>query len=506
MNRRRERPSGRANARGCTIIWRFAIIVALTACGPVTSGIGGGTPAWVAETGSFMPGTPVAPARVPSKIDAYREVAAKILAAARADRGAFTKLSYLTDRIGNRISGSPQLDTAIAWAVDTMKKDGHEAHTEPVMVPHWVRGAEDASNTSPITRPLKIIGLGGTISTPKGGITAPVVVVHSFEELDAKGADVKGKLVLFDVAMPAFTEAKGSGYGDVSKFRTRGAIAAAKLGALGVLMRSVTAHSLRTPHTGAMNYDPAVTKIPAAAVTVEDAQLIARLGADAPVIVHLALDSKMLPDAKSANVIGELKGREKPDEVVVISGHIDSWDVGQGANDDGAGCVIAMQALTTLRVLGLTPRRTIRVVLWTNEENGLRGAKQYAIDHASEFAKTVLAVEADSGSFAPLGFSVDSKPEIQPKVIQRIAEIATLLEPIHATKVTAGHGGADIGVMTPAGVPTIGLDVDGRTYFDTHHTEADTLDKVDPATLADDVAAMAVLAYIVADLPGRVDD
>jgi len=440
-----------------------------------------------------------------SSIDAYRETAEKIIAAARSDRGAYQKLAYLTDHIGNRISGSPQLDEAIAWATRTLEADGHTARTEPVMVPHWVRGAEEASITAPITRSLKILGLGGTIATPKGGLVAPVIVIHNFDELEARSADVKGKLVLYDVAMPKYTEAGGSGYGEVVRYRTRGAQRAAAHGAVGVLMRSVTAHSLRLPHTGAMSYDPAIPKIPAAAVTVEDAQLIARLAAEGPVTVRLSLDSRMLPDAKSANVIGELRGRDKPDEVVVIGGHLDSWDVGQGANDDGAGCVIVMQALTTLRRLGLVPRRTIRVVLYTNEENGLAGARAYAAAHASELASTVLAIEADSGSFAPRGFSVDAKPEVANAVMSRVGEIARLLAPLHATRVTAGHGGADIGALEDGGVPMLGLDVDGRTYFDTHHTEADTLDKVDPATLADDVAAVAVMAYIVADLPGRLD-
>jgi carboxypeptidase Q len=483
------------------------LLVLVAACTPIASSGGGGTPAWVADTSSYQSpaAAPTTPAPKGSFIDPYRDTAAKILAHARTDRGAYQKLQYLTDRIGHRISGSPQLDAAIAWAVKAMQADGLEARTEMVMVPHWVRGLEDASITAPITRPLKIIGLGGTVATPRGGITAPLLVVKSFEDLEARAADAKGKLVLFDVPMPAWTEDKGSGYGEVARYRTRGASTAAKHGALGVLVRSVTAHSLRTPHTGALSYAKDQPKLPAAAVTVEDAMLLSRLAAEGPVTVKLVLESKLLPDAKSANVIGELKGREKPDEVVVIGGHIDSWDVGQGANDDGAGCVIVMQALATIKKLGLSPRRTIRVVLFTNEENGLRGGKAYLDAHKSELGNTVLALEADSGSFAPRGFSVEAKPETSKTAVANLAEIASLLAPLRATRVTAGHGGADIGGMVEHGVPTVGLDVDGRTYFDTHHTEADTLDKVDPQTLADDVAAVAVLAYIVADMPGRVD-
>jgi carboxypeptidase Q len=369
-----------------------------------------------------------------------------------------------------------------------------------------VRGTEDVAITTPVARPLRVLGLGGSVSTPRGGITAPVIVVRSFDELDAKAADVKGKIVLYDVAMPPWNEKTGSGYGEVVRYRGRGASRAAKHGAVGVLVRSATAHSLRTPHTGAMRYEQDLPKIPAAAVTVEDSMLLARFAAQGPVTVKMQLESKTLPDVRSANVVGEIVGRERPDEVVVIGAHLDSWDVGQGAHDDGAGCVTMMQAITVLRQLRLAPRRTIRVVLFTNEENGLRGATSYAKEHADELPKTVFAVEADSGGFAPMGFSVETKPEVSERVVARIASIASLLAPINATLVRAGYGGADLSPLVPAGVPTAGLMVDSRTYFDIHHTEADTLDKVDPAAVADMVAAMAVMAYVVADMPGRVDD
>jgi len=486
-----------------------------------------GAPAWIAETRPYgTPGAGSAGAASTSSPtgaaasaassaetagaslslgDRYREPVDKIITAAHADREAYRKLSYLTDRIGNRLSGSAALDHAIAWAAQAMKQDGHDVHTEPVMVPHWVRGVEAAEITAPITRPLHVLGLGGTVATPRGGITARVVVVHDWAELDARQAAVKGAIVLYDVAMPKWTEEKGSGYGQTVEYRGRGASRAARYGAVAALMRSVTAHSLSTLHTGAMNYEEGVAKIPTLAITIEDSQLIARLAADGPVTLHVRADDHMLPDVESANVIGELRGRDRPDEIVVIGGHIDSWDVGQGAHDDGAGAVTMMQALTTIRKLGLVPRRTIRVVLFTNEENGLRGGRAYAKDHAAELPNTVLAVESDSGGFAPRGFSIQTKPEVQDRVKARVAEIAALLRPIGATRVIAGHGGADIGPMVPSGVPTAGLDTDGRTYFDIHHTDADTLDKVDPQALADDVAAVAALAYVVADMPDRLD-
>ncbi|HWU86279.1 MAG TPA: M20/M25/M40 family metallo-hydrolase [Kofleriaceae bacterium] len=474
------------------------LAVALAACAPAA-----GTapaPSWVTDTGTFQP---AAAARSPLA-RTYGETAAKIIAAARADRGAYAKLVRLTDRIGHRLSGSASLDRAIAWAAQAMKDDGHEVRTEPVAVPHWVRGTERAELVSPIERTLTVLGLGGTVPTPKGGLTAPVVVIRSWDELEQQADRVKGAIVLYDVAMPAWSEDKGSGYGDTAPYRSRGPSRAAKLGAAGVLIRSITAHSLRTPHTGALSYDPALPKIPAAAISVEDALLIARLAAQGPVTVRMQLESQQLPDATSANVIGELRGRERPDEVVLLGAHLDSWDVGQGAHDDGAGCVQVMQALTVLRTLGLSPRRTIRVVLFTNEENGLRGGKTYAQAHTAELDRTVLALETDSGGFAPRGFSVEARPEVSPRVVARLAQIAALAGPL-ALKVTAGHGGADVGPLVPAGVPAVGLVTDGRLYFDYHHSEADTLDKVDAADLADDVAAIAVLAYVVADLPDRVD-
>jgi carboxypeptidase Q len=442
-----------------------------------------------------------------STIDRYRETAAAIVAAARGDNGAYAKLAYLTDRIGNRLSGSTGLEAAVAWTAAEMTRDGHQVHTEKVMVPHWRRGAERGEIVSPQRRSLHLIGLGGTVPTPKGGITAKVVVVTSWDDLQAKAAQVKGAIVLYDVAMPPYSEEKGSGYGQVVPYRGGGASQAAKLGAVAVLVRSVTAVSLSTPHTGALRYVDGVAKLPAAAITIEDATLISRLAASGiEVKVRLSLESAQLPDAVSANVIGELRGRELPDEVVVLAAHLDSWDVGQGAHDDGTGCVIMMQALTTLRRLGLTPRRTIRVVLFTNEENGVRGARAYAEAHRAEGAKHVLALESDSGGFAPRGFEVDVKDEVaRRRVLERVGAIASLLAGFGAARVREGHGGTDIEPLQQYGVPTLGLSVDGRTYFDIHHTEADTLDKVDPRQLADNVAAVAVLAYLAADWPTRLD-
>jgi carboxypeptidase Q len=480
---------------------KVALVLSLLAsCVPPQGG--SHVAAWISDTSSFGP-APVP--RAPGLADRYATVATTIITAARADRGAYTKLAHLTDRIGHRLSGTPALERAVVWATQAMKEDGFETRTEKVMVPHWVRGLEDIALVTPVARPLRVLGLGGSVSTPKGGITAPVVVVKSFDELEAKAASIKGAIVLYDVPLPAYSEDKGSGYGDVVPYRGRGASRAAKLGAVAVLVRSVTAHSLRTPHTGAMSYDPEQPKIPAASVTAEDSMLIARLAADGPVSVRMKLESQQLPEAESANVIGELRGSEKPDEIVVIGAHLDSWDVGQGAHDDGAGCVTMMQALTLLKQLGLAPKRTIRVVLFTNEENGLRGARAYAKDHAAELGKTVFAIESDSGGFSPRALGIETKPEVSARTIARLTELIALVRPLGVTRVVAGHSGADVGPMVPAGVPAAGLYTDGRTYFDVHHTDADTFDKIDPAQLADNVAAIAVLAYVIADMPDRID-
>jgi carboxypeptidase Q len=477
----------------------LALAALLAACAPPAWQAP--TPAWVNDTSSY--GGAPSPSPLAQR---YRAIAGKIVAAARTDRGAYEKLAYLTDQIGHRLAGSPELDKAIAWAAQAMKDDGLEVHTEKVMVPHWVRGAEQASITSPVTRPLRVLALGGSVATPKGGITAPVVVVHDWKELDAKADQLKGAIVVYNVAMPAWSAEHGSGYGTVVEYRWAGASQAAKRGAVAALVRSVTARSLATPHTGSMGYDRDQPKIPTAAISVEDAELLDRLAKRGRVDVHLRLEPQQLPDAESANVIGELRGRDRPDELVVIGGHIDSWDVGQGAHDDGAGCVVMMQALRVLKQLGLQPRRTIRVVLFTNEENGTRGARAYAEEHEAELAKTVLALESDSGGFAPRGFSVGHRdPEAGKRTRARLAEIAALLAPAYQLRVTSGHGGTDIEPMARGGVPVIDLDVDGRHYFDYHHTEADTLDKVDPTDLADMVAVAAVLAYVVADLPDRID-
>lgn len=438
---------------------------------------------------------------------AFAETASKIQAHASTKHDAFERLRVLTDTIGHRLSGTPQLDRAIEWAKREFEKDAQEnVHTEQVMVPHWKRGVERGYLFATASQEVKVLGLGGTVPTPKGGITAKVIVVASFEELEQRASEVKGAIVLYNVPMPAFDEEKGSGYGGVAKFRAEGPSRAAKLGAKAVLMRSVTAHSLSTLHTGALRYAKDVEKIPAAAITTESADLLARLVTHGEQVrFKLELESQTLTDAPSANVIAEIVGREKPDELVLIGAHLDSWDLGQGAHDDGAGCVMLMQALADLRKLGLRPRRTIRAVLFTNEENGLKGALAYGEAHKDELPKIVAAFEADIGGFAPRGLTVETAKEKHPVILPRVQDLMQLMAPLGASRVIPEFSGADLIPLTKAGVLGLGLLTDHRRYFDIHHTEADTLDKVDPDDLAKNAAFVATLAYVIADAEERLD-
>jgi len=438
----------------------------------------------------------------------YRETAARIIDAVMVDNDAYAKLETLCLDIGPRLSGSPGLERAVKWAADAMRADGQErVRLDKVMVPHWVRGRESAFMLKPHKRPMAMLGLGGSVGTPPGGVTAPAIVVGDEDQLEAMGDSVRGKIVVFNKAMPAYHPEHGNGYGTTVKYRVHGARLAAAHGAVAVLVRSVTANSLYTPHTGGMHYGDAERKIPAAAITLEDANEIARqTRRGREVVINLKMGAKNLPDAESANVIGELPGRTHPDEIVVIGGHLDAWDVGHGAHDDGGGCVIAMEAINVLRKLDLRPRRTIRVVLWTNEENGQRGGRAYARDHADELPNHVGAIESDSGVFAPRGLSVDCADEAKRAIaVKQLDEILSLFpESFGLMHAHPGGSGADIGPMKPAGFPLVGHRVAAERYFDLHHSPADTIDKVDPRELSQNVAVLAVAAYIVADMPNQL--
>jgi carboxypeptidase Q len=426
--------------------------------------------------------------------EGHRSDAARLIAAATRDSAAWQRLAKLSDTFGPRFSGSENLERAIDWVLAEMTKDGLEnVRGEDVMVPRWVRGTESAELVSPRRQRLPMLGLGGSVGTIAHGITADVLVVSSFADLKARAGEARGRIVLFDVP---FTN-----YGATVQYRGTGAIEAAKVGAVASLIRSVTPYSLRTPHTGGMRYDSAVTRIPAAALTVEDAMMLHRMQDRGERIrITLKMDAETLPDAKSRNVVAELRGREKPDEIVVMGGHIDSWDVGSGAMDDGGGVVIAWEALRLMKELGLRPRRTIRVVGWTNEENGLRGGTAYRDAHAAELDDHVVAIESDGGVFRPVGFGFTGSDAAR----GILKEVITLLQPIGADSLLATGGGADIGPIMQRGVPGMSHVVDGTRYFWYHHTDADTPDKLDPVEVARNVAAMAVVAYVIADLPEKL--
>jgi carboxypeptidase Q len=430
-------------------------------------------------------------------LDAYRDPAGRLIGEAVSSTFAWQRLSVLTDTIGHRLSGSPALERAIEWAVAEMKRDGLEnVHTERVMVPKWVRGAESVEVVEPVRHPMAMLGLGNSVGTPRDGVRAEVVVVHSFEELDAKAALVRGRIVCFNVP---FTN-----YGETVRFRSAGPSRAASYGAVATLVRSIGPDGLRLPHTGALQYSNDAPKIPAAAIASEDADRLQRMSDRGErVVVHLKMEAHFDPDAESANVVGEIRGRELPDEVVVVGGHLDSWDVGAGATDDGGGCIVTWEALRLMKALNLRPRRTVRVVLFTNEENGGRGGIAYRDQHRAELSKHVMMLESDGGVFRPLGFGFSGSDRAR----ETVKAIASLLAGIGANQVSTGGGGADIGPSLQEGhIPGMSLDVDGSKYFLIHHTQADTIDKIDPVEMAKCAATVAVMAYVVADLPRRLGE
>jgi len=435
---------------------------------------------------------PGAPA-VSTLARSYRAAADRIIAAALADSAAWNRTATLTDKFGHRLSGSRSLEDALDWILAEMKRDGLEnVHAEPVTVPHWVRGDESVTLIRPRELKLNMIGLGGSIGTPAEGITAPVLVVNNFEDLAARAAQARGKIVLFDVP---FTT-----YGATVRYRSIGAIEAAKVGAVASLIRSVGSYSIQNPHTGSMRYDTTVKRIPAAALSTEDAMMLHRMQQRGDeIVLTLRMGARQLPDAQSRNVIAELRGSEKPDEIVVMGGHIDSWDVGQGAMDDAGGSVAAWEALRVIKKLGLRPRRTIRVVLWTNEENGLRGATAYRDAHLGEIDNHVLAIESDNGVFKPSGYYIAGSDA----ALETARQIASLLSSFGAIDVQRGGPQADVSPLAERGVPAAAPIVDGSRYFWFHHSAGDTMDKLDPREVAECVAAMAVLAYVAADMPER---
>ena len=421
----------------------------------------------------------------------YQPEAQRLIQAATNSLFGFTRLATMCDTFGPRFTGSKNLESAIDWCLAEMKHDGFQnVRGEEVIVPRWVRGNESVELLSPRRRTLPMLGLGGSVGTPPGGITADVLVVTGFDDLKNRVAEAKGRIVLFNVP---FTE-----YRETVIVRTQGAIHAARAGALASLIRSVGPFSMQTPHTGGMSYGDGVKKIPHAALSLEDANMLSRMAARGePLRVRLKMEARTLADGTSRNVVAEIPGSEKPEEIVIGSGHIDSWDVGQGAMDDGGGCLAAWEAARLMLKLGLRSKRTVRVGLWTNEENGIRGAMSYAERHEAALARHTLAIESDSGVFQPTGFGFLGSG----RGMEIIRGVGKLLDPIGSGNIAKGCRGADVLKLVRGGVPVMHLEVDRKKYFWFHHTDADTIDKLVPAEFNRCVAAMAVMAYVIADLP-----
>ena len=434
----------------------------------------------------------------------------QLQAAALSSDYGYTQLAHLCNNIGPRLSGSPQAQHAVQYVAAEMRRLGFDVRLEKVMVPHWVRGVETAElmqfpgQAPETTQKIVLTALGGSVATLPEGLTAEVVVVDSFEHLATLGrARVAGKIVLFNARFDKKMAAQGfapQAYGQAVAYRGAGPSAAARLGAVASLVRSVGGADYRLPHTGGFGYANDAPKIPAAAVAAEDADLIAYLTGQGPVRLRLTLTPQTLPDVESYNVIADLKGSEHPEQVIIVSGHLDSWDLGTGAIDDGAGVAIAMEAVQLIKKLGLRPKRTIRMIAWMNEENGLMGGRTYANNHKEEVANHVAAIESDLGAGHPVGFSA----HVDARGLEMLRPIAAVLQASGAGIISQSQSaeGADVSPLDAAGVPTLAPIQDHRTYFDYHHTAADTLDKVVPRELAENAAVVAVLAYAIANLAG----
>ncbi|MFO1076931.1 MAG: M20/M25/M40 family metallo-hydrolase [Planctomycetota bacterium] len=415
------------------------------------------------------------------------------------DNEAMATLRRLVAVAPKRLSGSAGFARAVDWGQATMRDIGLEnIRLEPCMVPCWVRGEERAEVTSggaPL--PLRVTALGGSVGTGEGGVEAEVVEVRTFEQLQAMGGAAKGKIVFFNRPMPRALKRTGQAYGEAVPQRSDGAVQAAKVGGVAALVRSMTTAIDGYPHTGAMHYADGVPQVPAAAIATADAEELSKRLQAGPVRVRLVLGCETRPDVPGANVVGDLRGGEHPEEIVLIGGHLDAWDLGTGAHDDGAGCAHVLEAARLLVACGVRPRRTIRVVLFANEENGLRGAKAYAEAHAGEIDKHKAAIETDGGGFTPMGFA-SSLDGAEAKAVE------ALFAPLRDWNAglflpAAGGCGADIGVLYERGVPCFGLWVDGARYFDYHHTAVDDLPAVNERELALGAAAVAFAASTIAD-------
>lgn len=407
-------------------------------------------------------------------------------------------LEYLSTKIGARLSGSPSAAAAVEWTRHIMSDFSDTVRLQPVMVPHWVRGKPEqailrSSKRGNLT--LSVCALGNSVGTGPRGILAPVIEVKNFAQLAELGATrVQGKIVFFNRPMDPTRMNTFTAYGGAVDQRASGASEAAKYGAVGVMVRSMDSNLEDYPHTGTLRYAPNIPQIPAIAVSTNDAERVSQiLKEEKDVSLYMETQCEVLPDAPSYNVIGEIRGSEFPDEIILVSGHLDSWDLGQGAHDDGAGCVQAMEVLYLFKSLGYKPKRTIRAVMYMNEENGLRGGLEYARQAEIKKEKHIAAMESDRGGFTPRGFTLSGPDAFK----ARIRGWKPLLEPYGLTDFGGEGGGADIGPLANLGVPLIGYLPDSHRYFSYHHTREDTFDKVNKRELELGAAAMAALVYLI---------
>lgn len=440
-----------------------------------------------------------ASAQVTDSTNGYGALAGALLRSGLGRLGAYSMLERLTSHAGRRLSGSAGADTAVELAKKLMEERGFSnVHLEHVMVPRWERGTTEKAFlevSGKMRTSLSVCALGGSIATPAGGIRAGVVEVKSFEELERLGSAASGKIIFFNRPMDPTLLNTFEAYGGAVEQRSRGAIQGARSGGVAVLVRSMTLAIDSVPHTGGMAYLDSVKKIPAAAISTRDADNLSLLLRQAtPLRVRLILSCRTFPDVPSANVAGEITGTERPGEVVVVGGHLDAWDKGSGAHDDGSGCVQAIEALDLLRRLGLKPARTIRAVMFMNEENGLRGGRGYVADPLRRSETHTAMIESDAGGFAPRGFYVEADSSVRAQV----SRWKPVMETVDAGRLLPGRSGSDISPMVATGVPGFGLNPENHRYFDYHHSDKDTPDKVNPREIEMGAIAEALLAYIIA--------
>lgn len=424
-----------------------------------------------------------------------RQLATEVLTNSKA----YDNLRVLTKQVGGRLAGSPQMVKAEEWGVKALKEAGADTvYLQACQVPHWVRGAKEEvriiSRRRDFIPPLQVLALGNSVGAPNG-VTAPVLEVSSFQELEAKKDQVKGKIVFYNYHFnPSFIHTFDS-YGDAVKYRGQGASRAAKYGAVAIMIRSMTHGANNFPHTGAMGYNDSFPKIPAVALGLEDADLLSnRLKGEQDLKIYLRTSCKMLPDTTGHNVIAEIKGSEHPEEIITVGGHLDSWDVNEGAHDDGTGCVQSIEILRAFKALGIRPKRTLRIVLFANEENGTRGGKKYAELAKAAKEQHVFALESDAGGFTPRGFSLTMPNEKRAK----IKSWAPLFLPYDVYDFDAEGGGVDVGELNEAiGAPMGELLPDSQRYFDLHHAANDVFSAVNKRELELGAFSMAALIYLV---------